>query len=178
MTPEKQAAAICVALYEEETMPKETELNVAIDKNAHIVIPRKEKIAHVAADLIISYAKYGFPADCSPNWTKEHIEAAIFKGPHPSAHVPAALQALLNETDDKVQNGYPKVMGYGDIMHALPSKLKIPPVAMIPHKSRSFRTILDLSFQLRHRGKLMESVNSARVKMAPVESMIQLGHCV
>ena len=49
---------------------------------------------------------------------------------------------------------------------------------MIPHKSRYFRTILDLSFQIRHRGKLMESVNSATVKMAPAESMIQLRHCV
>ena len=49
---------------------------------------------------------------------------------------------------------------------------------MIPHKSRKFRTILDLSFRLRHRGKLLESVNSATVKQAPAEAMVQLGNCV
>ena len=67
-------------------------------------------------------------------------------------------------------------MTYKDIMYAQTSKLKFSPVAMISHKSRSFRTILDLSFQLLHCGKLMESVNSATVKMTPAESMIQLRH--
>ena len=96
-------------------------------------------MAHVAADLIMSYEKYGCPAECGPEWTKENIKAAIIKGLHPLAHVPAVLQALLKETDEKVHKGYAKVMRYGYIMHALPSKLKFSPVAMIPHKSRSFR---------------------------------------
>ena len=60
----------------------------------------------------------------------------------------------------------------------MPKKLKISPIAIIPHKSRSYRTILDLSFRPRHLGKLMESVNSATVKQAPAESMVQLGNCV
>jgi len=77
-----------------------------------------------------------------------------------------------------VENGYAKVVRYGDLKHKLPKKLKISPVAMIPHKSRSFRTILDPSFRLHHLGKLTESVNSATVKQAPAESMIQLGQCV
>ena len=49
---------------------------------------------------------------------------------------------------------------------------------MIPHKSRQFQTILDLSFQLQHKGKLMESVNSTTVKQAPAEAMIQLGNYI
>ena len=83
MTPEQQAAAICVALYEEETMTKETDLKLAIGKNAHLVIPQKEAMSHVAEDLITLYAKDGCPADCGPEWTKEHTEAEIFKVPHP-----------------------------------------------------------------------------------------------
>ena len=51
-------------------------------------------------------------------------------------------------------------------------------MAMIPHKSRSFWTILDLSFHLRYKGKLLESVNSATNKLAPAEAMVQLGNCV
>lgn len=88
------------------------------------------------------------------------------------------MQALNNEPDDKVANRYAKVVRYGDIKDHLPKNLKISSVAMIPHKSLSFRTILDLSFRLRHLGKLIESVSSATIKMAPAESMIQLGQCV
>ena len=140
MTPDQKSAAIHVAFYKEETMPKETELKAEIVKKAHLVIPWKEAMAHVAADLIMSYKKYVCPTYCGPKWTKEHIEAAILKGSHPLAHFPAALQYLLKETDEKVKNGYAKVMRYGYIMHALPSKLKCSSVAMIPHKSKSFRT--------------------------------------
>ena len=61
---------------------------------------------------------------------------------------------------------------------SLSSKLKFSSVATIPHKSRSFRTILDLSFQLRHCGKLAESINLETVKLAPAESMIKLRNCV
>ena len=53
-----------------------------------------------------------------------------------------------------------------------------PIVAMVPHKSRKFRTILDLSFRLRHKGKLLPSVNSNTTKLAPAEAMVQLGHCM
>ena len=67
---------------------------------------------------------------------------------------------------------------YGDLKNNIPPKLKISPVAMIPHKSRKFRTILDLSFRLCHKGKLLESVNSATVKQAPAEAMVQLGNCI
>ena len=37
---------------------------------------------------------------------------------------------------------------------------------------------LDPSFQIRHRGEVMKSVNSETLKQAPAESMIQLVQCV
>ena len=46
---------------------------------------------------------------------------------------------------------------------------------MIPHKSRLFRCILDLSFQLHHKGKIFGSVNENTIKLAPKQSMAQLG---
>ena len=140
--------------------------------------PRLEALAHKAAPLIQDYADKGCPTSCGEDWTQEHIEAAIKKGPHASAKHPTALKALHAETKEKVMNGYAKIICYGDIKHNLPAKLKISPVAMIPHKSRAFRTILDLSFQLRHKDILLDSVNSATVQQAPAESMIQLGKCV
>ena len=102
----------------------------------------------------------------------------LLKGPHSSATEADALRALVAETKEKVANGYARVLQYGDIMKNFPKQLKISPVAMIPHKSRAFCTILDLTFRLRHKGKLLESVNSATTKMAPAESMIQLGNLI
>jgi hypothetical protein len=178
MTGEEQNAAIRQAFVNNDTMPHEKELKDAIGKIPSLVTPRNEALLHAAAELIDAYSKNGCPADCGPDWTQEHVEAALLKGPHSSANAPDALEALLAETDEKVKNGYARVLRYRDIMKNMPKNLKISPVAMIPHKSRSFRTILDLSFRLRHLGKLMESVNSATVKQAPAESMVQLGNCV
>ena len=178
MTREEQNAAIRQAFVNNDTIPQEKELKDAIGKIPSLVSPRNEALLHAAAELIDAYSKNGCPADCGPDWTQEHVKAALLKGPHSSANAPDALEALLAETDEKVKNGYARVLRYRDIMKNMPKNLKISPVAMIPHKSRSFRTILDLSFRLRHLGTLMESANSATVKQAPAESMVQLGNCV
>ena len=97
----------------------------------------------------------------------EHIDTALRRGPHPSSDAEDAMNEIQNETKDKVANGYSKVIRYGELKKNLLEKLKNPPVVMIPHKSRSYLTILDLSFQLQHRGTLMKSVNLATLKQAP-----------
>ena len=73
---------------------------------------------------------------------------------------------------------YAKVIRHGDLKKKLLEKLKTSPVAMILHKSQSYRTIFDLSFQLQHRGTMMQSVNSAKVKNSSAEAMINLVQCV
>ena len=55
-----------------------------------------------------------------------------------------AMKNLHKETRDKVANGYNKFIQYRDMKKNLPAKLKISPVAMIPHTSRFYQTILDL----------------------------------
>ena len=67
-----------------------------------------------------------------------------------------------------------------EICHNLPKNIKISPVSMIPHKSKMFRCILDLSFQLKNprTGIKWESVNSATTKLAKQQSMGQLGKVV
>ena len=56
-------------------------------------------------------------------------------------------------------------------------QLKISPIAMIPHKLRKFRAILDLSFAIRIlNGTPMQSVNESTVKTAPTGAIDQLGH--
>ena len=58
-----------------------------------------------------------------------------------------------------------------------PENLKISPIAAIPHKSKQFRSILDLSFSLRlKQGGVLPCVNSTTVKTAPKGAIDQLGH--
>ena len=178
LTPEQHNAAIKEAFLNDDTVPKDPILLNAQGKTPKLVRPSKDALLHLAATLIHHYSKHGCPVDCGDDWTHEHIEAAILRGAHPSADSELALKALHDETNEKIANGYSKVVRYGDIKDNLPKNLKISPVAMIPHKSRSFRTILDLSFRLKLKGKLMPSVNSGTTKQAPAESMIQLGMCI
>ena len=124
MTTEEQNAAIRVAFYNDDTMPQEKELESAIGKIKQLVQPRKEALKHEAASLIDSYATKGCPADCGPDWTRDHIEVALLKGPHSSATKDDALRALVAETKEKVKNGYARILRYGDIKHKLPKSSK------------------------------------------------------
>ena len=71
-------------------------------------------------------------------------------------------------------NGYVKLMKYGELKKNIPPKLEISPVAMIPHILRSYGTILDLSFCLRSKETLTQSVNLATVNQTQSGAMIQL----
>jgi hypothetical protein len=53
----------------------------------------------------------------------------------------------------------------------------VSPVAAIPHKSRAYQSILDLSFALRlESGGIVKSVNDTTPKLAPRGAINQLGH--
>ena len=57
---------------------------------------------------------------------------------------------------------------WDDIKDDPPEELKVSPIAMILHKSRMFRTILDLSFRLRLKnGDEIPSVNESTEKNGP-----------
>jgi hypothetical protein len=55
--------------------------------------------------------------------------------------------------------------------------MKVLPIPAIPHKSKAFRSILDLSFSLRLSiGSVRQSVNDTTTKIAPRHAISQLGH--
>jgi hypothetical protein len=99
------------------------------------------------------------------------MTAAIEKGPHTSALDKEAMEQLQTEVAEKVKVGQAKVVMWDDSKHRPPKELKVSPIAMVPHKSRKFRAILDLSFALR----LSEEKKSS-VKTAPAGAIDQLGH--
>ena len=119
-----------------------------IGKFQYLMHPRKEALDHPSATRLVEYATVGCPADCGPAWDLQHTVSTLQHGPHKSTLKPKALEALHTEVDEKVKQGYAKIIQWKDIKNNIPKNLKISPVAMIPHKTRSYRAILDLSFNL------------------------------
>ena len=132
---------------------------------------------HPAAELLTTYATLGCPTETGTPWTKEQMQAAIDRGPHKSALHPDAITQLHQEVQEKVMLGQASIVLWDDIKDNPPPELKISPLAMIPHKSRMFRAILDLSFPIKlSDGTIIPSVNSTTSKTAPQGAINQIGH--
>ena len=131
--------------------------------------------SHPAAAMLNSYSSKGCPVDTGKNWEPEMILKALRRGPHISAKNPEASKYLMEETKEKLQGGYISIKKWGNIKHSYPKNLKLSPLAMIPHKSRSYRCILDLSFELKVNGNKITSVNQGTNILSPQKAMAQLG---
>ena len=139
--------------------------------------PRGLALKHPAAALLKEWSIYGCPAMTGRDWTRAEMTAAIMRGPHESAMSPEAMEHFAKEVAEKVASGQARVVNWEDIKHDPPKQLKISPIAAIPHKSKAFRSILDLSFQLRLKdGGVVMSVNDTSTKTAPQGSIDQIGH--
>ena len=174
LTASEKLKAITAELHADTTFPKEIPVKETIGK-CSLMFPRLFAACHPASSLLQDYSDNGCPVDCGEDWTLEKILALMEKGPHKSATANDAIKQLRAETTDKIANGYARIIKWGDIKSNIPKKLKISPVAMIPHKSKMYRCILDLSFTLYKNGKAFFSVNTTTNKLAKKQSMVQLG---
>jgi hypothetical protein len=165
------------SIWKEDSIPDNIPIKEEIGKIG-LMWPRTYSVNHPASTLLNEYATKGCPVDCGEDWSMDHIIKAILHGPHKSAKNKDAAAALHAETKSKIKNGFAKLVKFKDIKNNCPPKLKISPVACIPHKSKSFRVILDLSFNLKANNITFPSVNETTEKLAPQESMVQLGNCV
>ncbi len=130
---------------------------------------------HPAYETLLEYATDGCPVDCGDSWTMAMLEAAIARGNHSSAQTPEAVCCLRDEALEKVQQGYARIVKWDDIRDKHHPNLKISPLAAVPHKSRTYRAILDLSFQLRVGNIKLPSVNSETKRRSNHTSMEQMG---
>ena len=121
----------------------------------------------------------GCPVDCGDPWSVKRIQAAIDKAAHPSAQSKAAATACRNEALERVKDGCAKLIKWDDIKHNPPTNLKVSPLAAIPHKSREFCMILDLSYNIKINGIKLQSVNETSNKnLAPQHAMFELGNVI
>jgi hypothetical protein len=139
--------------------------------------------AHPAGPMLQHYGTHGCPVEVVSDWTLAQLDQAVAYGAHPSAQSLEAAKALRTESLEKVAQGFTKLIPWPALRSEIASgsKLhtKISPIAAIPHKSRLFRMILDLSHKGQRRlgtqPKL--SVNELTADdAAPSRSMDQLGH--
>ena len=134
---------------------------------------------HPAYALLHTYAYHGCPVDTGAPWTTAQHDAAIRYGAHASATSPDAIAQLTKEINEKLLLSQVKLIPWTSIRHNPPRQLKISPIAMVPHKSRRFRVILDLSFSPKdEQQQRIPSVNSTTVKTAPAASIDQLGQAL
>jgi hypothetical protein len=139
---------------------------------------------HPAAPLLQTFATAGCPVDITDQWTLAQLEEVIAYGSHPSAQDPVAAKACRTEALEKVAQGFCKVIPWSELRAAFVNgycpNLKLSPIAAIPHKSRLFRMILDLSAKAkRRRQNPPPAVNeSTRAEAAPLHSMAQLGKVI
>lgn len=61
--------------------------------------------SYPVGDLLAEWSQYGCPTAMGKNWTRDEMQAAINRGPHKSALVPAALKHFKIEVAEKVKKG-------------------------------------------------------------------------
>jgi hypothetical protein len=121
----------------------------ALTKHRGEMCPSGLALHHPAASLLEEYATYGCPTLTGKPWTILEMQEAIDRGPHRMALSEEAIAHFKAEIDNKVLQSQAKVIAWDSIKDNPPEQLKISPIAAIPHKSKQFWSILDLSFHLR-----------------------------
>ena len=141
--------------------------------------PTGRALNHPAADILSEWATFGCPTRTGRNWTKDEMWEAVERGPHRSATTPEAIQHFTEEIQEKLRTNQARLVPWDAIKDNPPPQLKISPIAAIPHKSKAFQLILDLSFCLRLKnGGVLAAVNDTTVKSAPKGAIDQIGECL
>jgi hypothetical protein len=124
--------------------------------------------------------RHGIEVDCGPNWNWDVIEAAVARGPHPTACTPNAIALFEEDIEYQRLAGFCKIILWDNLKRTRPSNLKISPVAAIPQVGRRPRIILDLSFPVYQDvdgviTATQESVNDTTALRAPKEAVREIG---
>lgn len=144
------------------------------------MLPRFPRNHHPAFDMLWHFATAGCPVNCGANWTPAELATAIRYGSHRSAQAPDAASDCRNEALERVADGCCRLIPWTSLRRNPPPNLKISPIAAIPHKSRKFRMILDLSWAkpLPSNPELLSVNDASDKKLAPQHSMFELGNVI
>lgn len=107
LAPSEINTEITQALDKEQCFPSQLPIKEAIGKT---MCPINFAKSHQAAPLINEWAAKGCPVDCGKDWDEQHICAALKRGPHKLAKSRKAILALQQETTEKINSGYARVV--------------------------------------------------------------------
>jgi hypothetical protein len=148
-------------------------------KHRNAMCPTGLAMSHPATDTLVEWATFGCPTKTGQPWKRADLNEAIAWGPHQSALTPEAIEHFAEEIRAKVRINQARVIEWDSIKDNPPAELKILPIASIPHKSKAFWSILDLSFRLRLKnGGFREAVNNTTTKTAPGGAIYQIRDCL
>ena len=99
------------------------------------------------------------------------------RGTHESALADEPIAHFSAEAKVKMASNQARLVLYDKIKGNIPTQIKVSPIAEIPHKSKAFRSILDLSFSLKltPHGRV-PAVSKKSDKKAPGGAIDQIGH--
>ena len=140
--------------------------------------PSGISLEHPMADLLLSYAEEGCTVDCGEDWSTEQMQKAIDDGSHIKPSDTAEAEYAWKEASQKQEEGYCTTLRWSDISDKHPKQLKVSPIAAIPHKSRPFRVIQNLSNRIKINKVEMASVNDTTKRIAPKEALHCIGQAV
>ena len=144
--------------------------------------PINNDLQNPAGTLLLKYAENGCPVEVGRSWKPQEITVAVKQGPHISALALDTIKKIHNDIEGKRQQGFSEMVYWDEIKGKLGSAqwqhLKISSIFMIPHKSRKYRAILDLSFIIKIFGMEIPPVNKLTSISAPQESMQQPGNVI
>ena len=148
-------------------------------KPTSLMQPQPLADAHPFTPTLKSW-RSGINVDCGPEWTWDVVEAAVARGPHPTAITPDSIALFKEDIAYQVKAGFSKVMLWEDVKRLRPTNLKISPVAVVPQTGRRGRIILDLSFPVYQEvdgvaTATQASVNSTTVVTAPSTPVKEIG---
>jgi hypothetical protein len=78
----------------------------------------------------------GVAVDCGAEWSKEAIDVAIERGPHPTARAEDAMDLVHDDIKYQVEAGFTEVVYWDEIKENLPAHFKVSPVAVVPQTGR------------------------------------------
>ena len=190
-TPSKKPAPVTTILdtikpvqpeeLEEILTETQSKYNPHIPKRG-LMYPGRLAQQHPAGPMLQKFGTEGCPVDIAEDWTIEQLDQAVEYGAHPSAEEAEAAKCCREEALEKVKQKFMKLVPYSKLRPLLvagkKTNIKVSPIAAIPHKSRAYRMILDLSNKGQRKKGLTQtkSVNElTNEDAAPHHSMDQLG---
>ena len=141
--------------------------------------PQPLSYVHPFAPTLLEWEK-GIQVDCGPEWDMATCEAAVDRGPHPSAMTAEAITLFAEDISYQEKAGFCQVYLWEDLKRLHPENLKISPVAVVPQVGRRGRIILDLSFPVYQNVDgtvtiIQNSVNDTTAITAPTIPVKEIG---